>query len=474
MSRRHGRIDGGRWAPVTQHRDKGREDEADDADDENIARLDAAGLYIRRYRPGQHCIRCPWEELHSDAERDDDTFYFEPHFNGHDIPAFKCHHTNGHGEKKWEDVVQKLGLSFSPVGDEKDDEPTGEEPAGLVTVKASDVKIEPVEWLWPDRIAQGKATVIAGHPGGGKSQVTCDITARVTTGARWPVEGGRARAGSVLMLSAEDSVADTIAPRLMAAGADLNRVHIVEHVEDAKGEHGFDLIADAKHLDAKLARLRDVRLVVVDPITAYAGVAKMDWNSAGDVRGFLKPLTELAERRKVAVVIVQHMRKDTSAHNAQMAVSGSVGLVAAARAVWTVTKDPDDEDRMLFLAAKSNLAKVSGRGLAYSIESATVEGKGGAEVKTSRVKWEKALVDKTADEALRESNGDGNSRRTKEQAVEWLRELLEEKPMLSDAVKKAATAAGHSWATVRRAKDSLGIVPRKKGLTDGWEWRLPE
>lgn len=77
-------------------------------DDENVALLEEHGLYIKRLKPGQHCIRCPWEELHTGAERDDDTFYFEPHYNGHDIPAYKCHHDSC-SEKKWEDVLEQLG-----------------------------------------------------------------------------------------------------------------------------------------------------------------------------------------------------------------------------------------------------------------------------------------------------------------------------------------------------------------------------
>lgn len=450
-------------------------------DDPYIAVLQNAGLYIRPMgeNTGRHAIRCPWEDEHkSPSNNDTSTTYLAPHYGGHDIPVFYCRHNTCKDVNKrtWDDVAHRYGLNFVPVEECEDDESveTDRRNAGsLVTVKASDVKIEPVEWLWEDRIALGKVTVVAGHPGGGKSQATCDIAARVTTGAKWPVEGGRARVGSVLMLSAEDSAADTIAPRLKAARADLRRVHLVESVEDAKGERGFDLLADTKRLEAKLVELRDVRLVVVDPITAYSGVAKVDWNSAGDVRGFIRPLTELAERHRVAVVIVQHMRKDTSAHNAQMAVSGSVGLVAAARAVWTVTKDKDDEERMLFLAAKNNLARVTGRGLAYYIESTEVEGDDGARIKTSHVAWEKELVNMTADEALRASNEDGGSRRTKEQTTEWLERLLGDKPLTTGEVRQAAKDAGYSWGTLQRVKDGLGIKPKKRGFSDVWEWSLP-
>lgn len=94
-------------------------------EDDNVQKLIDADLYIRRYKPGQHCIVCPWEDEHTDGEaRDDDTFYFEPHYNGHDIPAFKCHHGTHVDSKHWSDVAQKLGITqtFKPVQEDDDEE----------------------------------------------------------------------------------------------------------------------------------------------------------------------------------------------------------------------------------------------------------------------------------------------------------------------------------------------------------------
>lgn len=113
---------------------KRRRRESSESDDGNVDLLREHGLYIRRLKPGQHCVRCPWEESHSGEERADDTFYFEPHFNGHDIPAFKCHHGSCE-DRKWTDVLEFMGVpvpahvrqtesSFSKVDDDDDvDEP---------------------------------------------------------------------------------------------------------------------------------------------------------------------------------------------------------------------------------------------------------------------------------------------------------------------------------------------------------------
>src|SRR5262245_54814039 len=111
--------------------------------------------------------------------------------------------------------------------------------AELIAQCAADVTPEPVEWLWPGRVALGKLTLIAGEAGLGKSQVSIAMAAAVTTGGEWPCSESRAPQGNVVILSAEDGVADTIVPRLMAAGADLKRVHIINAVKDAYGRRGL-------------------------------------------------------------------------------------------------------------------------------------------------------------------------------------------------------------------------------------------
>jgi len=143
--------------------------------------------------------------------------------------------------------------------------------------------------LWPNRIARGKLTIIAGNPGLGKSQVTASIAAVVTTGGQWPVDRSRADIGNVLFLTAEDDPADTLRPRLEAAGANLRRVHIVEGVvagytgDGSQRSRTFCLSADLQALETKLAEMKDVALLVVDPITAFLG--DTDSHKNADVRG---------------------------------------------------------------------------------------------------------------------------------------------------------------------------------------------
>lgn len=104
--------------------------------------------------------------------------------------------------------------------------------APLVTRRVADIAARPVHWLWPGRIARGKVTMVAGHPGLAKSMLALNIAAIVTTGGRWPVDGTRSSLGSVIVISAEDDPADTIRPRLDAAGADVMRCHVIEAAQD--------------------------------------------------------------------------------------------------------------------------------------------------------------------------------------------------------------------------------------------------
>jgi putative DNA primase/helicase len=105
----------------------------------------------------------------------------------------------------------------------------------LVSHCAANIVPKPVEWLWPGRVAIGKQTLIAGEAGLGKSQIGIAMAAAVTTGGPWPCNEGHAPLGNVIILSAEDDPADTIVPRLLAAGADRQRVQIITAVRSEDG-----------------------------------------------------------------------------------------------------------------------------------------------------------------------------------------------------------------------------------------------
>lgn len=349
------------------------------------------------------------------------------------------------------------------------------EPPPMLARRLADVQAEPVRWLWPGRIARGKVTVLAGHPGLGKSQLCASLAAVITTGGLWPVDRARAEVGTVAILSAEDDAADTLKPRLLAAGADVSRVHVLDAVrclgrDGSTAGRTFDLATDVAALAGMLERLGDVAMLVIDPVTAYLG--GVDSHRNAEVRGLLAPLSDMAARLGVAVVCVTHLNKGGGA-DALARVTGSLAFVAAARAAWIVAKDPQDPARRLFLPAKNNLGPDS-TGLAFGIESATVEDG----IETSRLVWCAETVTMTASEAL--ASEQGQDRRTdapqRDEAEAWLAEQLAVGPVPSEDLQRRARADGVAWRTVRRAKDALEVSARRHGFGEGskWIWELPE
>jgi AAA domain-containing protein len=339
----------------------------------------------------------------------------------------------------------------------------------LISRRAADITPKRIDFLWPGRLARGKHTAFAGEPGDGKSQLSVYVAATISRGSEWPCGEGRAPVGNVIIFNAEDGADDTIVPRLIAAGADLERIHIVSAVlqEDGKGRRTFNLQADLALLERKIREIGNVALVIIDPISSYMG--KTDSHKNSEVRGALEPASEMAERMKVAILSITHFSKAGSGNTnkALHRFIGSIAFVGAPRAAFAVIEDADNEGRMLVLHAKNNMAPKP-QGLAYRLLQTIVCDN----IVASYVHWDGAPVTISADEALGATE-DKRGRSSRETAETFLRERLAGGPVLQREVKADAEGAGLAWATVRRAKDRLGIKPEKSGMEGGWVWRLP-
>ncbi len=347
--------------------------------------------------------------------------------------------------------------------------PAAKRVRGLTYYRASDIQPRAVDWLWPQRIAIGKITGIAGAPDEGKSQIACHLAAVVTNPAmQWPDGGERPPHGKAVILSAEDEIADTIAPRLIAAGADVSKCLALEALVQGKnGKRTLNLADDLERLSALIAQEPDVRLVTIDPISAYLG-SKADSYRNTEMRAVLAPLGEWASRHRVAVVFVTHFNKNGKG-NALGRVTDSLAFTALARSFWLVVPEQDSAGsktgRKLFVKGKQNIGKDPG-GLAYRIEGATLPNG----VPTSRIVWD-GTVDITADQALAEAQPRKPSPHLRA-AEAFLADALALGAVSVAQLEADAKAAGHSWATIRRAKETLQVQSAKDGVT-GWVWSLP-
>lgn len=359
------------------------------------------------------------------------------------------------GRAHWDAIGRALGaLTRNPS------EPAQPAPVVAVAVQLSTVTPTRVEWVWPGRVARGKLTVVSSDPGLGKSLLTLDGAARVTTGALWPYGRGAAPLGSVVILSAEDAVADTIRPRLDAAGGDARRVHVVQAIRTGDRERPFDLTTDIAALESLIRQIEDVVFISVDPLNAYLG--RTDSHRDASMRGVLMPLAAMAERTDVAVVAVIHLNKATkeTARKAIYRTTGSIALPAAARMAFIVAEHPEDPARRVLVHQKNNLAPAPPT-LGFRIVA--------TEAEVPRVEWESAPVaGLTADDVLASPESD----EAVPDAVAFLEELLAHGPVPADQGLREATALRLSEAAVRRAKAKLGVRSVRAGWApdDGWLW----
>ena len=397
-----------------------------------------------------------------------------------------------------QEMLAEIQERILAAADREDARTTPSGPLGIESVRVADVPKSQVAWLWPGRIALGKLTLLAGDPGLGKSFVTLDIASRVSRGASWPdVDGSGGTPGvfdgrghraayvepyptpfgepqsvpptgpaSVILLSAEDDVADTIRPRLEAHRADCERIHVIRSVAaiDAKSPYGrsFDLGRDLEHLCTLLDRLPDCRLLVIDPMSAYLGRNVENANS--EVRSLLGPLAALASERNLAVLAVTHLRKEEGA--AMYRTMGSMAFIAAARAAWVVCKDKDDSRRRLLLPVKNNLANDT-TGLAYTIEPRGVNGE-------PIVCWSSDAIEVPADIAMeRPTRPVGRPSGERDDIIRWLAEFLATGPQPAAVVRAAATGQGFTSRTLRRAFEDLGGVANRVAGKNEWQWSLP-
>jgi putative DNA primase/helicase len=292
-------------------------------------------------------------------------------------------------------------------------------------------------------------------------------------GRRVPSRRAHPHECEALVLTAEDGLKDTVIPRLIAAGADRSRVHILTGTKiegAAAGEEDlFDLTRDVAVLRDVLKANRKIRIIVIDPLTAYLGETQAHKNA--QVRKVLTPLIKLIENFGVLVIGVTHLNK--SAGKAIYRVLDSIAFVALGRILHLVVQDSDNTDNRKFLCDKTNIGPKPA-GLTFICQQVEVPTRTG-NMWVSRVSWGTRTINQSADEAIAAATPGANDKNSAiNEAVDFLKRLLADGPVASTEVFKAAKANGIATVTLRRAKKEAGLIARHDDSFDGgWSWCLP-
>ena len=309
-------------------------------------------------------------------------------------------------------------------------------PETVKIIRMSDVELTPVEWLWKPYLPFGKLSVLQGNPGEGKTYFAMHLAAACTNGKLLP-NMERMEPFNVIYQTAEDGLGDTVKPRLIEAGADLDRVLVID-------DSDVQLTLSDERIEKAIIE-NNARLVIIDPIQAYLG-ADVDMNRANEVRPIFMRLGQVAQRTGCAILLIGHLNKAAGMQSLQRGL-GSIDIAAAVRSVMFIGKLKNDPTMRILTHEKSSLAP-PGVSLAFSLGD-----EGG-------FRWV-GEYDITADEML---SGIEPQRETKtQQAKDLICALLAGgKQVLSEDIDKAALERGIPGRTVRDAKRELGDALKSK------------
>jgi hypothetical protein len=356
---------------------------------------------------------------------------------------------------------------------------------GVLLVRASDVVMRPKDWLWEGHLLRGALELLTGIPGIGKSQAQCDLVARATTGRPWPNGAFGIAPISVIMITAEDAIDQEVVPRLLAAGADLAKVHIVKAIKDVE-KRQFLLSEDLDKIEKNIEPIgrlfgAPVGLITMDPITAYMG-GKMDAHKVTEVRSQLGPLKDFAERINVAVSAVTHPAKNPGkrAIDHFIASQAFIGAARIGHACFEEVYENEDGEktptgRVLFTNPKNNpSAKMPT--LAYRIVTGIEIGRdrNGRLITSSKVEWGSEAVDISADDALAAGNSSPRRDETQTEVRKFLRRMLSGSELvLQTQIMEEGKVMGFSEKQIRTAARRMNVNKAKEGFDGPWYWSLP-
>ena len=330
---------------------------------------------------------------------------------------------------------------------------------GPVGTLVSEVEKKPIRWFWRRRIAQGKLNIVDGDPGLGKSLVVLDLAARASRGADMPDGSAGIPESGVVLMSAEDDIADTVRPRWERAGGDPAKLlHLFQVVRNGQ-ERAVTIPDDLPLIEEAVERI-SASVVIIDPVSAFWS-PDVRTHIDTEVRRALNPLKDMAERLDVTVILVRHLNK-THGGNALYRGQGSIGIIGACRCGLMIGEHPNDESIRVLAPHKTNISKKAAS-LRFTIHSESDDD-------PPKVVWGQEIDVKATDMAR--PPVDEEKRSALSDAVDFLMEALASGPVKADELYATAKRREISARTLRRAKDQLGVeVFRQDNV---WFWRLPD
>jgi 5S rRNA maturation endonuclease (ribonuclease M5) len=365
------------------------------------------------------------------------------------------------------DEFEVVELDDAPAANGGHHDPVGHR--SLRVTRASDISPRPVRWLWRDRIALGSLALLGGREGIGKSTVAYWLVAAITRGTLPGQYHGQPR--SIIVAATEDSWEYTIVPRLMAAGADLDRVLRVDVIAAEGFETQITLPADLLALEQLVAE-ENAALILLDPLLSRLDV-NLDTHKDAEVRRALEPLVALADRSNAAILGLIHVNKGTSTDPLTL-LMGSRAFAAVARAVLFAIADPDDDNVKHLGQPKTNLGRTDLPTLNYRIVSAHVADTLEGPVVTGKVEW-LGEENRSIRDLLEATGEDVESRTATGEAAEWLGSYLASVGGISASakVKEEGKRAGHTADALKRARIRVRATVESSGFPRTTFWRLP-
>lgn len=345
-------------------------------------------------------------------------------------------------------------------------EPANNKLREVTLIQGCTVQPEHITWAWNGWFPLGKLVIVAGQPGTGKTTVMLAIATAITIGGNMP-DGTPTDKGSVVIWSGEDGLADTLAPRLIAMGADMTKIFFVA----GKGNTTFDPSQDMPLLAEIIKTVPDIKMVVIDPVvSAISG----DSHKNAEVRKGLQPLVDLGRDTGACIVGISHFNKSGGNTSTPLdLISGSIAFGAIARVVIGAAKltapDPEHGHSRILCRIKSNIGPDED-GVGYDLRMEPLEGR--PDMEASTVLWGQYVIGHSRDllSQAQSDDGDKPNNRTSE-AEDFLSGILAAGEVAQKTIEEESEKAGIADKTLRRAKKKLRVISKKTFA--GWVWRLP-